>query len=194
MDQGIIYYSRSYKKVFAILSDVFPILNFLLLVFKKFTRIVKLTFAKKYTSELLFENVQSYQKLDKKLILNGNNKKIKKKELNDILSINIRRNSRRNESLNQNYHTNVLHYNDDSRKLSEQKNSISKEYNNTAEKRPSFLLLNKNDNTQSRTHLNDVNLLGILNMKQLKRKNTVIGGKRNTISLGMDYPLTPYLA
>ena len=189
MDQGIIYYSRSYKKVFAILSDVFPILNFLLLVFKKFTRIVKLTFAKKYTSELLFENVQSYQKWDKKLILNGNNKKIKKKEINDILSINIRRNSRQNDSLNQNYHTNVLHYNANSRKLSDQKNSISKEYNNTAEKIPSFLLLNKNDNTQSRAHLNDVNLLGILNMKQLKRKNTVIGGKRNDISLGMDYPL-----
>ena len=67
----------------------------------------------------------------------------------------------------------------------ENRNSNSKEFNNTAEKRPSFLLLNKNNNTQSRTHLNDVNLLGLLNIKQLKRKYTVIGGKINTF--GLDY-------
>ena len=185
MDQGIIYYTRSYKKVFSILSDVFPILNFLLLVFKKITRIIKLTYTKKSTSELLFENVQPCSNIDKKLILTENKKKNNKNELNDIISINIKRNSKPNESLNHNYHTNVLHYNGDSNNMLENRNSNSKEFNNTAEKRPSFLLLNKNNNTQSRTHLNDVNLLGLLNIKQLKRKYTVIGGKINTF--GLDY-------
>ena len=185
MDQGIIYYTRSYKKVFSILSDVFPILNFLLLVFKKIARIIKLTYTKKSTSELLFENVQPCSNIDKKLILTENKKKNNKNELNDIISINIKRNSKPNESLNHNYHTNILRYNGDSNNLIENRNSNSKEFNNTAEKRPSFLLLNKNNNTQSRSYLNDVNLLGLLNIKQLKRKYTVIGGKINTF--GLDY-------
>ena len=123
MDQGIIYYTRSYKKVFSILSDVFPILNFLLLVFKKITHIIKLTYTKKSTSELLFESVQPCSKIDKKLILTENKKKNKKNELNDIISINIKRNSKPNESLNHNYHTNVLHYNVDSNNILENRNS-----------------------------------------------------------------------
>ena len=117
MDQGIFYYTRCYKKIFSILSDVFPILNFLLLVFKKFTRIVKLTFAKKANSELLFENVQTSKIYPKKTIFNGEYKNNKKEK--DILSINIRRNNGFfNESTKQNYHNTIFNFNEDSKKNS----------------------------------------------------------------------------
>ena len=56
MDQGYNFYTRSYKKIFQIISDVFPILNFICFFFKRVTRSVKLTFAKKTAAELLFEN------------------------------------------------------------------------------------------------------------------------------------------
>ena len=185
MDQGIIFYTRSYKKVFSILSDVFPILNFLLLLFKKFTRIVKLTYAKKSTSELLFENKQLNKKYLNKNYLNDSNKNFKKEESNDIISINIKRNGIFNNNNNNkyekfiNHNSSILNFNADSRKIFEQGNSNSKEFNNTAEKRPSYLVLNKNDNTQSKNQLNDVNLLNMLNMKQLlKKKNTIIDERR----------------
>ena len=183
MDQGIFYYTRCYKKIFSILSDVFPILNFLLLVFKKFTRIVKLTFAKKANSELLFENVQTSKVYPKKKIFNGDYKNNKKEK--DILSINIRRNNGFfNESTKQNYHNSILNFNEDSKIIAANKILNIKEFN-TLDKRQSFLELDKNNNTQSRSQLNDVNLLGILNMKQLKRKYTVIGGKRG--NKGLNY-------
>ena len=194
MDQGIVYYTRSYKKIFSILSDVFPILNFLLLVFRKFTRIVKLTFAKKTTSELLFENVQPKHTFQKNKFFYENNKNINNEESNDIISINIRRN-RNLDNINKNskyeryvnHNSSIPNYNSDSKKIFEHKNSNSKEHNNTAEKRPSYLVFNKNDNDQSKNQLNDVNVLGILNMKQLlKKKNTTINGKRNYMIL--DFP------
>ena len=190
MDQGIIYYTRSYKKVFSILSDVFPILNFLLLIFKKFTRIVKITFAKKTTSELLFENIPTNEKHLKKLYSNKKSHDLNKEESNDIISINIKKNNGKfddNRILeHSNYYNSILNLNADSKKNFEFRNYNSKEFNNTAEKRASFIGLNKNDNTQSRTHLNDINLLGLLNLKQLNRKHTVVGGKTN--SLVLDIP------
>ena len=168
MDQGIIYYTRTYKKMFSILSDVFPILNFLLLVFKRFTRYVKLTFAKKKTSELLFENVKD--KHQKKNFFNGNNKNIKNGESNNI--------NKYERIINHN--SSIYNFKTDSKKI-DYRNSNSKEYNNTIEKRSSYLVFNRNDNnSQSKNQLNDVNLLGILNMKQLlKKRNTLIEGKRN---------------
>ena len=190
MDQGIIYYTRSYKKVFSILSDVFPILNFLLLIFKKFTRIVKTTFAKKTTSELLFENIPTNEKNLKKLFSNKKSHDLNKEESNDIISINIKKNNGKfddNRILeHSNYYNSILNLNADSKKNFEFRNYNSKEFNNTTEKRASFIGLNKNDNTQSRTHLNDVNLLGLLNLKQLNRKHTVVGRKTN--SLVLDIP------
>ena len=190
MDQGIIYYTRSYKKVFSILSDVFPILNFLLLIFKKFTRMIKITFAKKTTSELLFENIPTNEKHLKKLYSNKKSHDLNKEESNDIISINIKKNNGKfddNRILeHSNYYNSILNLNADSKKNFEFRNYNSKEFNNTAEKRASFIGLNKNDNTQSRTHLNDINLLGLLNLKQLNRKHTVVGGKTN--SLVLDIP------
>ena len=54
-DQGLIFYTRSYKKIITILSDIFPILNIILIVFQKFTEKIKMSFIKRNLMELLFE-------------------------------------------------------------------------------------------------------------------------------------------
>ena len=176
MDQGYIYYTRSYKKVFSILSDIFPILNFLLLVFKRFTHIVKLTFAKKSTAELLFENGQ-FTGIGSPKRLFFKNDYIKKERDNEPKIITIKRhsNSRHiNNILNNN--NNFLHFSGVELK-SELENNNSKN-NNTAEKRPSFIELNNDENSQSKENLKNINLLGFLNINQLKKvKEHKIGGR-----------------
>jgi hypothetical protein len=61
MDQGYIYYTRSFRKIFTIFSNVFPILNILLIVFEKITVWIKLAFAKQSIVEILFENSKIYK-------------------------------------------------------------------------------------------------------------------------------------
>ena len=56
MDQGRIYYTRSFKKMFEIVSDIVPMLNILIFFFDKITRLIKFAFAKRSIVELLFEN------------------------------------------------------------------------------------------------------------------------------------------
>ena len=62
MDQGHIYYTRSFKKIFDIFSNIFPVLNILLIAFEKITIIIKFAFAKKSIVELLFENTKLIKK------------------------------------------------------------------------------------------------------------------------------------
>ena len=56
MDQGRIYYTRSFKKIFEIFSNVFPILNIIIFVFEKIIILIKFAYAKKSIIESLFEN------------------------------------------------------------------------------------------------------------------------------------------
>ena len=55
-DQGLIYYTRSYKKIITILSDIFPIWNIIFIIIKIVTKKIKFCFIKKNLMELLFEN------------------------------------------------------------------------------------------------------------------------------------------
>ena len=57
MGKGLVYYTRTYKKILAILSDVFPLLNFLFFLFRIITEFVKYSFIRKKLFELLFENI-----------------------------------------------------------------------------------------------------------------------------------------
>ena len=176
MDQGYIYYTRCYKKVFSILSDIFPILNFLLLIFKRFTRIVKLTFAKKSTAELLFENAHFTGRGSPRRHFLKNDY-IKKEQDNEVKIITIKKHS---NVLNNN--NNYLHFSGDELKSDlEINNSKNK---NTTDKRPSFIELNNNQNSQSKTNLKDVTLLGFLNMNQIKKaKESKISGKIHDFSM-----------
>ena len=56
LDRNVIYYQRSYKKLYNILSDSFPLFFVLFFIFEKFSYIFKLIEDKKVLFELLFEN------------------------------------------------------------------------------------------------------------------------------------------
>jgi hypothetical protein len=58
MDNNLIHYTRSFKKIFLIISDVFPILRFVLYFIKKFTKHIKMSLTKRKLTCLIFENRQ----------------------------------------------------------------------------------------------------------------------------------------
>jgi hypothetical protein len=193
MDQGYIYYTRTYKKIFAIVSDAFPVLNLLLYLFKKITTGVKLTFAKKRAAEILFENIPKNQKniiSYKKKFFNEQFRNIKKESLNKINSYdNKKNNNNKNDEIKINYNTNernlnindLLYHKTDLKKNC-YKNSFSKELNNTGDKISSFLLLNKNENDVNKSNSKDINAIGILNKPQYHRRKSVFEN-RNLFSI-----------
>ena len=84
MEQGYIYYTRSFRKIFNILGDVFPILNILLIIFEKITIWIKLAFAKKSIVEILFENSKLFKTQQKLFPQTDNNKNKNIKKRNTI--------------------------------------------------------------------------------------------------------------
>ena len=60
MDDGLVYYTRTYKKLFIIISDFFPIFRFFLLFLKKFTQHIKMTLTKRNLIKLILENKGEY--------------------------------------------------------------------------------------------------------------------------------------
>ena len=56
MDYGLIYYTRTYKKLFLIISDVFPLFRLVLYFLKKFTQHIKKSHTKRKLVQLIFEN------------------------------------------------------------------------------------------------------------------------------------------
>ena len=62
MDQEMIYYKRSYKKIFLIIADFFPLLKLIMLILKKSTQHFKTSESKRKLAGLLFENVKTKQK------------------------------------------------------------------------------------------------------------------------------------
>ena len=55
MDNGFVYYTRSYKKLFLIISNVFPLFKFFLFFIKSFTQHVKMSLTKRKLAGLIFE-------------------------------------------------------------------------------------------------------------------------------------------
>ena len=80
MDDGFVYYTRTFKKVFLIISNIFPLFNFGLFIMKYFTQYVKMSFTKRKLTGLLFENVniKSKKLFPKKVDKINNNSKGKK--------------------------------------------------------------------------------------------------------------------
>ena len=56
MDSGLIHYTRSFKKLFFIISDVCPILRIILYFLKKITKHIKMSLTKRKLTCLIFEN------------------------------------------------------------------------------------------------------------------------------------------
>ena len=62
MDSGIIHYSRSYKKLFAMISDIFPFFNLIFYVFRYFIYYIKISLIKRNLAEFVFERAEIQQK------------------------------------------------------------------------------------------------------------------------------------
>ena len=106
MDQGRILYTRSFKKTFEIISDVVPVLYFIIFFFDKVTRLIKITFAKRSIVELLFEN-NHYKNKKKFFGMNlKNNESLKFSK--DKIDINNLNNFNDIYKLNNNYNHNQL--------------------------------------------------------------------------------------
>ena len=56
MDNGFIYYTRSYKKIFLIISNVFPVFRLILYFIKKFTQHIKMSIVKRKLAGVFFES------------------------------------------------------------------------------------------------------------------------------------------
>ena len=54
MDDGHVYYTRTFKKIFLIIANIFPLFNFGLFVMKGFTQYVKMSFTKRKLTGLIF--------------------------------------------------------------------------------------------------------------------------------------------
>ena len=107
IDSNIIYYHRSYKKIFLIIADGLPIVNIIIIIFGLIARIFKISSRNKKLTELLFENIKekrTFKKLKSKKIItesklsspkhynnikkNLNNTSLKK-NINDLSSIQL---------------------------------------------------------------------------------------------------------
>ena len=56
MDDGLVYYTRTFKKIFLIISNVFPLFKIILFILQKLTQHVKMSFIKRKLTGLIFEN------------------------------------------------------------------------------------------------------------------------------------------
>ena len=103
LDYGLIYYTRTYNKLFIIISNTFPLFRLALYFIKKFTQHIKMSFTKRKLASLIFEN-----KIRPKLSI------IKIKDLNDNIKQSINKikitpkiNSSQNDLLKDN---NIINY------------------------------------------------------------------------------------
>ena len=100
MDDGLVYYNRSYKKIILIISNVFPIFRFVfrfvLYFIKKFTQHVKMSIIKRRLAGLIFENLEPKPKLIKNI------PKPSSKDINKLLIITIKKDKASNDENNNN--------------------------------------------------------------------------------------------
>ena len=56
IDNGLVYYTRVYNKLFLIISNVFPLFKLALYFIKIFTKHIKISYTKRNLAGLIFEN------------------------------------------------------------------------------------------------------------------------------------------
>ena len=79
LKSDVVYYNRSYKKIFLIFADGLPIVNVIFTFFKLISKIFKISSKNKILAELLFENsIEKKQIIDKNNSLNLSNLKLLK--------------------------------------------------------------------------------------------------------------------
>ena len=78
LKSDIVYYNRSYKKIYLIFADGLPIVNIIFIFFKLIAKIFKISSGNKKLTELLFENLQKKKPIkfnDERFNMKMNSKK-----------------------------------------------------------------------------------------------------------------------
>ena len=178
MDQGYVRYTRKYKNVFIIFSEILPLVNVLLIAFKIFTRYIKLTVAKKNLTEIIFENLHevNVEKPMPRKNRNGIEKKIfedmkpKTKIKSSKNFLNLKKNNAEQncssmvslniESIkNANMNSNIT--------PNEKENENEKSKNNYLKLFPDN---NDNNGNEAKPISSDLNVIRYLNKNQLKKR------------------------
>ena len=152
MDNGFVYYTRSYKKLFLIISNVFPIFKFFLFFIKRFTQHVKMSLTKRKLASLIFEckEIKSINKIGK--ITKNNNLQSESFIIESKQSKDNKENPIKDSNLSNNFlSVNIYKINN-----KDHKNNL-KEDNKE----------NKYFNNRSNLFLNEENQISILNKKDI---------------------------
>jgi hypothetical protein len=150
LKSDIIYYNRTYKKIFIIIANGLPIVNIVFIIFKVTAKIFKISSGNKKLTELLFENLQ------KKKIMKFKEEKFNIMDLNKI-------NSDKN-ILNLNNNKNISDLSSVQITYNESKNAI---FHNSK----SIRLSEINNNKLKFARNSNIQLLGFNNRKKLINKN-----------------------
>ena len=200
MDDGMLIYTRSFQKLFIMISNVFPWLRILFYFMKKNTQHIKMSITKRKLMELIFENQKTlkYKKFLKFKDLNSNNNKnskintISNKSENELMK--DKNNNNNFRTLNED-----LNYNKNSTKfLNGQNNNILPNNNNLEEicnkNSANYLKDQKFNNFISNKNLNLNKLsLSLYNKNQNKisneRDNFSFIKEKNNKSFSFDEPV-----
>ena len=181
MDQGMVYYTRSYKKLFLIIADFFPISKLILFIMKKCTQHIKSSSSKRKLAGLLFENLKIKQKkrFSKNVEMSSygssnkfaikfkneaynNSRKELKKNINEnisyiepskIIEISKNKNKKKPKA------NNIIFF--------EQNNSILVKKNSDSE-----IIKNSFSNNRSNVSLNNENIIQMLNKHAMTKLNS----------------------
>ena len=163
MNEGYIYYTRTYKKIFLVIANFVPLIRIVLYFFNKVTQHIKMSFVKRKLAELIFENKEkSKSSLIKLRMLNNNN---------------LSKNNK------------IITKKKDKKKNKNKLNEKNKKYNNIDIKKSDFedknkdIFLNNNSFNKSNLSLNSDNVIKILNKKEIE----LINSKNKSFS--MDKPI-----
>ena len=171
MDNGFVYYTRSYKNLFLIISNVFPIFKFFLFFIKRFTQHVKMSLTKRKLASLIFEckEIKSVNKIGK--ITKNNNLQSESFIIESKQSKDNKENPIKDSNLSNNFlSVNIYKINN-----KDHKNNL-KEDNKE----------NKYFNNRSNLFLNEENQISILNKKDIISNN-----KDNKSNFGESFKTKP---
>ena len=174
MDQGYVRYTRKYKNVFIIFSEILPLVNILLIAFKIFTRYIKLTVAKKNLTEIIFENLHevNVEKPMPRKSRNGIEKKIfedmkpKTKIRPSKIFLNLKKNNAEQNC------SSMVSLNIESIKNANMNSNITPNEKENEKSKNNYLKLfpdnNDNNGNEAKPISSDLNVIRYLNKNQLK--------------------------
>ena len=172
MDNGYIYYTRTYKKIFLIIANVFPLFKVALYILCKFTQHIKMSFIKRQLAGLIFENKEKrkhslirVRNLNNNINYSKNKIEITKKNDND----------KRYKNMNNNF--DIKSSNDINNKNNDLKKNIFEQNNKD-------IIFNNNSLNKSNISLNSDNAIKVLNKKEIflinsKKKYFTLHGNLN---------------